>query len=183
MSSNNNNEDYKDEYNENNESNENNQNNHQITLEELNNITVNENNEIVFTLPISENNNNIYSAIETMLEEMQKNSNIFNENYDNNEFISFDIEFEFITPSNNIEENSNYFINCKEIDQKVSKPEKIKKEDNLLNETCFICMDHYKVNELKRILPNCSHCFHKKCVDKWLKKRSSCPVCRDENVL
>ena len=84
---NNNNEDHKDEINQNN-----NENNHTITLEELNNISVNENNEIFFTLPISENNSNIYSAIETMLEEMQKNSNIFNENYDNNEFISFDIE-------------------------------------------------------------------------------------------
>jgi len=174
---NNNNEDHKDEINQNN-----NENNHTITLEELNNISVNENNEIFFTLPISENNSNIYSAIETMLEEMQKNSNIFNENYDNNEFISFDIEFEFINQSNNIEENLNYFKSCKEIDQKVSRSEKIKKEDNLLNETCFICMDHYKVNELKRILPNCSHCFHKKCVDKWLKKRSSCPVCRDELI-
>ena len=169
----NNNEDQKDDINEN---------NHVITLEELNNISVNENNEIVFTLPIGENNNNIYSAIETMLEEMQKNSNIFNENYDNNEFISFDIEFEFITPINNIEENLNYFTSCKEIDQRVSRSEKIKKEDNLLNETCFICMDNYKVHELKRILPKCSHYFHKKCVDKWLKKRSSCPVCRDELI-
>lgn len=176
MDSNNNNEDHKD------ESNENNENNHQITLEELNNISINENNEIVFTLPISENNSNIYSEIEKMLEEMQKNSNIFNENYSTNEFISFDIEFEFITPANNTEENSNYFTSCKEIDQKVSKPEKIKKEDNLLNETCFICMDNYKVHELKRILPNCAHYFHKKCVDKWLKKRSSCPVCRDELI-
>jgi hypothetical protein len=172
---NNNNEDHEDDINEN---------NHQITLEELNNISVNENNEIVFTLPIGENNSNIYNffEIEKMLEDMQKNSNIFNENYDNNEFISFDIEFEFITPPNNIEENSNYFTSCKEIDQKVSKSEKIKKEDNLLNETCFICMDNYKVHELKRILPNCNHCFHKKCVDKWLKKRSSCPVCRDELI-
>jgi hypothetical protein len=172
MDSNNNNEDHEDNINEN---------NNQITLEELNNISVNDNNEIVFTLPIGENNN-IYNAIETMLEEMQKNTNIFNENYSTNEFISFDIEFEFITPINNTEENSNYFTSCKEIDQKVSRSEKIKKEDNLLNETCFICMDNYKVNELKRILPNCSHCFHKKCVDKWLKKRSSCPVCRDELI-
>ena len=171
-SNNNNNEDHEDNINEN---------NNQITLEELNNISVNDNNEIVFTLPIGENNN-IYNAIETMLEEMQKNTNIFNENYSTNEFISFDIEFEFITPINNTEENSNYFTSCKEIDQKVSRSEKIKKEDNLLNETCFICMDNYKVNELKRILPNCSHCFHKKCVDKWLKKRSSCPVCRDELI-
>lgn len=173
-SNNNNNEDHKDDYNEN---------NHQITLEELNNISVNDNNEIVFTLPISENNSNIYSAIEIMLEEMQKNSNIFNENYDNNEFISFDIEFEFINQSNNIEENLNYFKSCKEIDQKVSKSQKIKKDDNLLNEQCFICMDNYKVHELKRILPKCSHSFHKKCVDKWLKKRSSCPVCRDELII
>lgn len=158
-----------------------NENNEIITLEQINNISINENNEITFTLPIGQNNSNIYSAIETMLEEMQKNSNIFNENYNNNEFISFDIEFEFITSPNN-EENLNYFMSCKEIDEKISKPEKIKKSDSLLNETCFICMDNYKINELKRTLPKCSHYFHKKCVDKWLKKRSSCPVCRDELI-
>jgi hypothetical protein len=190
MDSKNNNEDEKNEENQeikNNEENEEIKNDeNQITYEQINNITINENNEITFTLPLDQNNNDIYSAIELMLEEMQKNSNIFNENYkndDNNEFISFDIEFEFITPSTNNEENTNYFLNCKEINQKVGKAVKIKENDtNLLNESCLICMNNYKINEFKRTLPKCSHYFHKKCIDKWLKKKSSCPICRDELI-
>ncbi len=185
MDSNNNNKNESNE--ENNEESNQNNNEEEITLQQLNNIVINENNEITFTLPLDQNNNDIYSAIELMLEEMQKNSNIFNENYknnDNNEFISFDIEFEFVTPLNNTEENSNYFLNCKEINEKVSKAVKIKGLDNpLLNESCLICMNNYKVNEFKRTLPKCSHYFHKKCIDKWLKKKSSCPVCRDELII
>jgi hypothetical protein len=72
-----------------------------------------------------------------------------------------------------------HFNYCYEIDETVSKSEKIKKDDSVLTEQCFICMDEYKVNQFKRNLPNCNHCFHKKCIDKWLKKKASCPICRD----
>lgn len=175
------------ESNENNTNNTNNQNNYQIIIEELDNFTINENDEIhefFFTLPINENAN-IFNTIESILENMenlQNNTNIINENNNNNEYYSFDIEFVNQSQTVNEYENNDYFLNSKDIDNRLSKCQKIKKIDKLLDEICFICMDNYKINELKRILPNCSHYFHKKCVDKWLKKKASCPVCRDELI-
>ncbi len=76
------------------------------------------------------------------------------------------------------EEKPDYFANCKLINKYVGKPEKIKKNDPSLEEECFICFEKYKVGELKRTLPMCKHSFHKKCVDKWLKNKSTCPHCR-----
>ena len=92
-------------------------------------------------------------------------------NIENNENIIFDIE---ITHLNNEE----FFKNCKEINEKVSKAIKIKSDDILLKTSCLICMEDYKENEYKRILPKCNHIYHKKCIDKWLKKNATCPVCR-----
>ncbi len=82
---------------------------------------------------------------------------------------------------NNIEdEKFDYFANCKLINKLVGKAEKIKKDDSLLvnEESCFICFEKYKEKELKRKLPHCNHFFHKKCIDKWLKNKSTCPHCR-----
>lgn len=57
----------------------------------------------------------------------------------------------------------------------------IKKDDEILNETCPICFDEYKIKQHKRALDKCSHYFHKKCIDKWFRKNKSqmnCPICR-----
>ncbi|GAB4834152.1 hypothetical protein Ancab_032416 [Ancistrocladus abbreviatus] len=43
---------------------------------------------------------------------------------------------------------------------------------------CSICLADYKSNDLLRLLPDCGHVFHLRCVDPWLRLRSSCPVCR-----
>ncbi len=78
------------------------------------------------------------------------------------------------------DEKFDYFANCKLINKLIGKAEKIKKDDSLLlnDEVCFICFDKYQEKELKRKLPHCNHCFHKKCIDKWLKNKSTCPHCR-----
>ncbi len=75
------------------------------------------------------------------------------------------------------------FNNCKEIEKFIGKSSKIKKDDPLIkNENCFVCFEPYSEGEHKRELPHCKHFFHKKCIDKWLKKKAQCPVCRD-NIL
>ncbi|XP_057461174.1 E3 ubiquitin-protein ligase At1g63170-like isoform X1 [Actinidia eriantha] len=44
---------------------------------------------------------------------------------------------------------------------------------------CCICLSKYKEKEEIRQLP-CSHLFHNKCVDQWLKIISCCPLCKQE---
>lgn len=42
---------------------------------------------------------------------------------------------------------------------------------------CVVCMYDFENKQLLRVLA-CSHEFHAKCVDKWLKTNRSCPICR-----
>lgn len=44
---------------------------------------------------------------------------------------------------------------------------------------CCICLTKYKEKEEVRQLP-CSHLFHLKCVDQWLRIISCCPLCKQE---
>lgn len=43
---------------------------------------------------------------------------------------------------------------------------------------CSICLGDYKGKDMLRLLPDCGHLFHVKCVDPWLRKHPTCPVCR-----
>lgn len=43
---------------------------------------------------------------------------------------------------------------------------------------CSICLGEYQEGEVLRIMPKCSHSFHLSCIDTWLRKQSTCPVCR-----
>jgi hypothetical protein len=115
---------------------------------------------------------------------------IFNNNNEyivnNNGTIEYHIYYDLLD-SDEEEEHDNdeeydYFINCKEINNKVCKPVRIKENDNLIinKECCNICCEDYITGQYKRILPSCNHIFHKKCVDKWLKTKSNCPICRSE---
>lgn len=42
---------------------------------------------------------------------------------------------------------------------------------------CSICLDGYESNNRVRILV-CGHCFHTCCIDVWLRKRATCPMCQ-----
>ncbi|PHT98273.1 RING-H2 finger protein ATL70 [Capsicum chinense] len=43
---------------------------------------------------------------------------------------------------------------------------------------CSICLGDYKDNDMLRLLQDCGHLFHLKCVDPWLMLNPSCPICR-----
>ena len=137
-------------------------------------IILNENQDIY---RISFNQNiNIFDTIESVLDNMNIINNV-NDNIIDVNYIIFNIEFE----TNQInEDNPKKFKNCNEINNILGKPIKIKNNNDILNECCFICMEKYKLSEYKRELPNCKHYYHKKCIDKWLKKKATCPICRDE---
>ncbi|KAL5079746.1 hypothetical protein RYX36_008167 [Vicia faba] len=43
---------------------------------------------------------------------------------------------------------------------------------------CSICLSKFEDVEILRLLPKCKHAFHIDCIDHWLEKHSSCPICR-----
>jgi len=55
------------------------------------------------------------------------------------------------------------------------------KADAMLDDPCSICLSKIKKRQKFRALP-CSevkqHCFHTTCIDEWLQRNNSCPVCR-----
>ncbi|KAG7984232.1 hypothetical protein I3843_04G148700 [Carya illinoinensis] len=43
---------------------------------------------------------------------------------------------------------------------------------------CSVCLSKFEDAEILRLLPKCKHAFHVECIDNWLVKHSSCPLCR-----
>ncbi|XP_012070821.1 NEP1-interacting protein 1 isoform X2 [Jatropha curcas] len=44
---------------------------------------------------------------------------------------------------------------------------------------CSICLQDFKDGDSMRKLPFCGHFFHLDCLDKWLIRNGSCPMCRN----
>jgi Ring finger domain len=60
----------------------------------------------------------------------------------------------------------------------IGKYKKIKNDAEICETVCPICLEQFKENEFYRKL-DCSHCFHKRCIDRWFRKdHSDCPMCR-----
>ncbi|RZC74302.1 hypothetical protein C5167_049786 [Papaver somniferum] len=55
-------------------------------------------------------------------------------------------------------------------------------DDNSSCIECAVCLVNLEEEEeeIARILPNCNHVFHAKCIDVWLISHSTCPICRTE---
>jgi len=43
---------------------------------------------------------------------------------------------------------------------------------------CAICLSSIEPTDRVRQLPNCGHAFHRPCVDQWLLRAVSCPLCK-----
>lgn len=56
----------------------------------------------------------------------------------------------------------------------------IKSESELECDTCCICLDFMKKEDLCCFMKNCSHHFHTRCIHLWVQKGKHrfCPLCR-----
>lgn len=43
---------------------------------------------------------------------------------------------------------------------------------------CAVCLGIIQVGAMVKLLPACSHVYHRDCIDLWLSSRSTCPLCR-----
>ncbi|MFS7990237.1 putative transcription factor C2H2 family [Helianthus anomalus] len=50
--------------------------------------------------------------------------------------------------------------------------------DSLTVSECAVCLGDLEDDDMVRLLPNCKHLFHVKCIDEWFVGHTSCPVCR-----
>ncbi|CAM0883992.1 unnamed protein product [Alopecurus aequalis] len=56
--------------------------------------------------------------------------------------------------------------------------EEEKAADDVIGTQCTVCLAEYADGDELRRLPGCRHTFHRRCVDDWLRRRPSCPLCR-----
>ena len=141
-------------------------------------------------------NNNFYFINLLELDEFSLDSfdNIFDDNNTYSESnISSISDYSYLSEIDNwihehedmeIELNLFFQKKNKERLQHLPKYKKIKDGDPIINETCNICFEKYKVNQYKRCLHKCGHTYHKKCIDKWLLScpNMSCPICRKSYI-
>jgi len=43
---------------------------------------------------------------------------------------------------------------------------------------CSVCLQDFGAQQFVRALPQCQHLFHVRCIDNWLLRHASCPLCR-----
>ncbi|VFQ91793.1 unnamed protein product [Cuscuta campestris] len=53
-----------------------------------------------------------------------------------------------------------------------------KMSTNLEDFSCPICLQEFENGEYGRALPSCKHTYHLQCIDQWLIRHGTCPICR-----
>ncbi|XP_022735984.1 RING-H2 finger protein ATL56-like [Durio zibethinus] len=43
---------------------------------------------------------------------------------------------------------------------------------------CVVCLENFRKGDKCKLLPNCKHSFHSQCINSWLLKTPTCPICR-----
>ena len=78
-------------------------------------------------------------------------------------------------------------INLKITKQKIEKLknflQRLKTNKASLNETCAICLDNMKKEQIEKMSVkslDCGHSFHTECIKDWINKKSACPICRQQ---
>jgi hypothetical protein len=50
----------------------------------------------------------------------------------------------------------------------------------LNQEACAVCQEEYEDGDVLRKITQCTHYFHKTCIDSWFLTNTKCPVCRHD---
>jgi hypothetical protein len=85
-----------------------------------------------------------------------------NSNNSNNRIYNSDIESRLIP-------------NLSQIDKKTISYEELLNDNN--DDDCTICLEEFN-NDDEIVKLKCNHLFHSKCIDDWIEKNQSCPLCR-----
>ena len=167
--------------------------NYNIFNYNINNNIINNRNNIIYNRNSNIFNNiNIYYPntgnnyfINNNILSNNRNNNVLNNNRsnnaNNNSNILNRIRNRYYYP---IERSLSYYgmgkIKINKIKEKLSKS-KIKNVNNLEDnkKSCIICLEDFKNRQMIYSLP-CQHIFHVNCLNKEIKLRQRCPICRKE---
>ena len=135
----------------------------------------------------------IFINIHRQINQEGSNMNINFQNNENNIINPNNIYYNNIAIYNNflnnnnqnnyISENLDLSINTILNDSKYLGPRICKKEFQMYNNECSICLESFKVNIDKVSLTTCKHLFHHKCISDYIQKNyntAKCPNCNSD---